>query len=139
MAFELNLEHRSKHVPFGGAYGDADIVVIGKDWSAAAFVWAFAANDGAASIDITLNAAAAGSQGVSASYDAGYVHPNTGAVVGATTLRPQIDEATLEALTGWPTAPAAREFYHNLLITPSGEPQLVYCYGTLTVYQGVGD
>lgn len=139
MAFELNLEHRSKHVPFGGAYGDQDIIVIGQDWSAATFLWAFGANDGVASPDISLANASAGSQGVSATYDADYVHPITGAVVGATTIRPQIDEATFEALTGWPTAPAARTFYHNLLITPSGGAQLIYCYGTMTVYQGVGD
>jgi hypothetical protein len=135
MAFEFN-PTAFKHVPWGGGSGLADIVVLGKDWSGATFLWQF----GAATdllIDISLANASAGSQGVSATYDAGYVHPETGAVVGATTIRPQIDEATLEALTY--SGVADLELAHTFYITPSGEPERVYCYGTMTIKQGVAD
>lgn len=138
MAFTWNFVHPSRHVPFGGATGDADVVYGLKDWSGATFVMAFAATEGG-SAAITLNNAAAGSEGVSASYDASYAHPETGVVIGATTIRAQINEATLEGLT-YPSDPGAPLIlYYDLLVTPSGEPQRVLCKGTLSVYQGVGD
>lgn len=140
MAFELNIEHPSKHVPWAGASGNGDIVRLGVDWSGASFKMTFAPSKGGTPISaMTLVGASAASQGISAAYDAAYVHPTTGAVVGATTIRPQIDEATMEALT-WPadvTAPLV--LYYDLLVTPSGQPQQVFCFGTFTIQPGVGD
>ncbi|PTR08671.1 MULTISPECIES: hypothetical protein [unclassified Novosphingobium] len=140
MAFELNIFHPSKRVPWGGASANADLVLVGTDWSAAAFSMSFAATQGGTAIaDIQLANAAAGSQGISASYDASYVHPETGAVVGATTIRPQIDEASLEALV-WGSDPTANLVLHyDLLVTPVGGVQQVFCYGTFTIQPGIGD
>lgn len=132
MAFEWSIFHPSKNVPL--LY---DFVVLGENLSGAAFRMTFAATQGAAAV-ITLNAAAAGLQGVSAAYNSAYLHPVTGAAVGATTLKVQIDEATLKALT-FPAAPTALKLAYDLLITPSGLPQRVHAYGTLTIAQGVGD
>lgn len=138
MAFRLDYSHPSRRVPFGGAVGDADIVYLGEDWSAAAFVMAFAAAEGSAAL-ITLTNASAGSQGVSATYDAAYLHPTTGATVGATIIRPLISETTLEALTYSSDPSAPLVLYFDLIVTPSGDQQRVFCKGTLSVYQGVGD
>lgn len=140
MAFELPIEHFSKHVPWGGASGDADIIEMGVNLTGAAFAMNFAtANGGTPIAGIALTTATAGSQGVSVTYDADYVHPETGEVIGASTIRPQIDEASLEALT-WgadPSAPLVLRY--DLLVTPSGTPQEVYCYGTFTLHPGIGD
>lgn len=140
MAFELNIFHPSKHVVFGGASGNGDIVLTGLDWSAATFRMSFSASQGGTPIaGMQLSNAAAGSQGVSASYDANFVHPETGAVVGATSIRPQIDETSLEALS-WGSDPAADLVLHyDLLVTPPGGVQQVFCYGTFTIQPGVGD
>lgn len=135
MAFELDIT-AFRRVPWGGATALADIIVLGKNWSAATFLWRFGAPADLL-MDISLGNASAGSQGVSATYDATYVHPDSGAVVGATTIRPQIDEATLEALTY--SGVADLEVAHTFYITPSGEPERVYCYGTMTIKQGVAD
>lgn len=140
MSFELPIVHMSRHVQWGGATGDADLIEMGVDWSGAAFAWNFSATPGGTPIaGLALATAAAGSQGVSATYDAGYVHPESGAVVGATTMRPQIGEAALEELV-WGSDPAAPlVLYYDFLVTPSGEPQRVHCYGTFTLYPGIGD
>jgi hypothetical protein len=138
MAFSFNISHHSRHTPWGGADGSADIVMLGVDWSAAAFQMALAYTLGGTPA-ITLPNASAGSQGVSATYDATYVDPDTGATVGATIIRPQINEVTFEALT-WPadtTQPLVMAF--DFLVTPSGEPQFVWFYGNMTIHPGVGD
>ena len=137
MAFTFPIVHNSKHTPWGGASGDADMVVLGLDWSGAAFVFTLAPLPGSAGV-ITLINQPAGTQGISATYDAGYVHPNTGLVVGATIIRPQIDEATFEALT-WGATDEPLVLAHDMLITPSGEPQFVWFDGAFTIYPGVGD
>lgn len=137
-SIEDNIIHRNKHTPFGGASGLEDWVEEGVDWSGATFVMTIAEAEGAAA-KITLNGATAGSQGISATFDAGHVSEVTGAVVGATTIRPQIDETTFEGLTTFPTAPAPYELVYDLLCTPSGEPQRVIYHGTFTIYHGVGD
>lgn len=135
MAFELNI-FAFRRAPWGGATGLADIVVLGKNWSAAAFLWQFGSPADLAA-DISLTTQTAGTQGVSATYDAGYLHPTSGAVVGATIIRPQIDETTLEALVYSGVADLLLE--HTFYITPSGEPERVYCHGSFTIKQGVAD
>ena len=137
MAFEKNYLHPNKSVPWGGSGGEVYIVFIGEDLSTAAFLWAFTAAIGTAPT-FSLATAAAGSQGVSAVYDANYVNPETGEVEGGTIVTPQIDEASFEALS-WTAPYDDKVFHHNLLVTPSGGAQRVDCYGTLTVSHGVGD
>lgn len=138
MAFSFPITHNSKHTPWGGASGDADMVMLGVDWSGAAFKMGIAALVGSTPL-ITLINETAGTQGISATYDAGYVDPITGETVGATIIRPQIDEATFEALTWGDDTTAPLALVHDFLITPSGEPQFVWFDGTFTILPGVSD
>lgn len=137
MAFTFPITHNSRHTPWGGATGDADMVYLGVDWSAATFRFTLAPLVGSAAL-ITLTNQTAGTQGISATYDAGYVDDVTGLVVGATIIRPQIDEATFEALT-WGATDEPLVLAHDMLVTPSGEPQFVWFDGVFTIYPGVGD
>jgi hypothetical protein len=133
------LEIPTRHAPFGGATGDWDIDVLGVNWSGAAFKLTAAASEGSAAL-FTLNAATAGSEGVSATYDAAMVDPISGAVAGGTTIRPQVDETTLEALS-WGSLALSEPLplFWELLVTPPGEPQRQFCCGTIKLYAGVGD
>lgn len=132
MAFQKNYTAFASAV-FGGASGRVFIDVLGQDLSGATYAWAFSETPGATA-EFTLTAASAGSQGVSASYDANMVHPVTGAVVGGTRIVPQIDEATLEGLTF--SGSADLNLVHTLYETPSGGSKRVRCEGILTVKQG---
>lgn len=125
-----------KGAPWGGSTNDVQIIILGEDWSAHTFSWKFATAEGGSAV-ITLANAGAGSEGISKTYDADYEHPTSGAVVGATIIVPQIDEATLEALTFSGAAPL--ELFHQLYVTPSGGAQFVERFGTLTVRQGISD
>lgn len=120
----------SKRVPWGGDAGDGDFIIEGVDWSGATFVFSIAPSEGAA-VSKTVTNAAAGSEGVSASYNGSYANEE-GAVVGATTIRVQLAEASMETL-------GAGEFVYDLLVTPIGESQRVLCKGGFTVEAGVGD
>lgn len=139
MAFEHDIFIPTTHAPFGGVTGDFDFIKVGVNWSAAAFAMKIATAPDVAAL-VTLANAAAGSQGFSATYDAAYVHPETGAVVGATTIRGQIDEATLEAIS-WGATPVTTDLplVYDLLVTPSGEPQRAWAYGAVTIRKGVSD
>lgn len=134
MAYELNIE-MYKHAPWGGETGLGDIVVYDVDWSGATFLWQFGAPDDLAP-DISLGNAAAGSEGVSATYGS-YTDPISGEVGFATVIRPQIDESTLEALTYSGVSDLSLE--HTLYITPSSEPKRVEAYGGVVVKQLVAD
>lgn len=135
--FEWDFSHYSRHVPWGGDTGEADIVILGKDWSLSTFVWTFADSQGG-TVRITLNNALPGAQGVSAVYDADYVDPETGEVTGATVITPLISETTFEGLT-WAAPAVPLTLSHDLLITPPGLSQLAYCFGQMTIEVGVGD
>lgn len=134
MAFELPVT-AFRHAPWGGINGSADIVRLAADWSGATFVWAFADGPGGTHL-FELTAAAEGSQGISSSYDSGYIHPTSGAIVGATTIRPQIDEATLSGLDDPDPVSDDIELYHTLYVTLPGENKRVFCYGIFTIKQG---
>lgn len=124
-----------KHAPWGGATGDGDIVVWDQDWSSATFLWQFGAPSDLAQ-DISLDNASAGSEGVSATYTTTYDHPTSGASGPATLIRPQINEATLEALTFDGVEDLILE--HTLYVTAAGVKR-VLVYGTATIKQGVAD
>ncbi|NOW44117.1 hypothetical protein FHW96_000244 [Novosphingobium sp. SG751A] len=128
-----------RRVPFGGASGDADIVVLGLDWSDATYAMQIRAAPGDTGDPlVSLANAAAGSQGISAAYDADYVHPITGATVGATTIRPQIDETTMEGLPVNPDDPASPIYlWWDMHVTAAGLPKAVFCQGKFTVDPGV--
>lgn len=129
MYFEYNIT-AFKHVPFGGDTGDGDIIREGVDWSAAAFTMAIAPHEGDAASK-TINSASAGSEGISATYDANYVN-DEGTQVGATTIRIYLLETSMETL-------GAGTFFYDLLVTPSGQAQRVLCRGSFTVLAGVAD
>lgn len=125
-----------RSIPWGGSSGDVAIIIVGEDWTGYTFAWKFALNEGAAA-SFTLSSVSAGSQGVVVSYDAGYLDPETSAVVGATTIIPQIDEATHEGLTFDGTKPL--EMFHTFYVTPTGQLQQIERYGKYTIRQGVQD
>tara|TARA_R110002167_G_scaffold180026_4_gene380155 strand:- start:45 stop:461 length:417 start_codon:yes stop_codon:yes gene_type:complete len=138
MAFERDIEHYSRHLPWGGASGDGDIVLFGVDYSSATFVMTIADEPGGTT-KFTLDNQTAGTQGVSAILEDPYTHPVTGEEDIATVVTLQIDEETFEGLSDWATPPEPLTFYYDLLATPSGAPQEAVCFGTFTIYPGVGD
>lgn len=126
-----------RRTPFGGAIGDGDFVEEGIDWSGATFRMELRDEPGnTATALVTLTNAAAGSQGISASYNAAW-EDDAGNVVGATTIRVQIDEATLEALALASDPAQDRVLHYDLHVTPSGQPKRVAWYGTFTLKPGV--
>jgi hypothetical protein len=132
MAFEKPIIHHSKHVPWGGS------IFVGEDVSTSTFKMSFAAAPGGAVL-VNLNPAAAGVQGVSVAYDADFIDPESGEVVGASTITPQMAETSLEGLT-WGDDPAADLVLHyDLTETPATGQQRIVCYGTFTIGAGVGD
>lgn len=136
MAVKLDIS-AFKRVPWGGASGYADLPVVGVDWSAAAFKMDIRICPGDATTPlVSLTNATAGSQGISATYDAGYVMPD-GEVVGATIIRPQIDEPTLEALALSARASDPVALSYDLHITPAGGVKSVVCFGAFTILPGV--
>lgn len=129
----------TRHAPFGGATGEWDFDVLGVDWSGATFIIAAAPNEGDTAT-FTLNNASAGTQGVSATYSATKVDPITGQIVGGTTIRPQVDEVTLEAISWGSTATSLPiSLFWECLVTPTGAPQRQICAGTIKLYRGVAD
>lgn len=137
-AFNYPIEHYSRHTQWGGAVGDADVIMFGPDYSDAAFVLALSASAGGAVLKQIINAAA-GSEGVSATFEANFTHPTTGEVGSATIVRPQINEVSFEALTWGTDASAPLTLNYDLLMTPVGAPQRAVCFGTFTLYPGISD
>jgi hypothetical protein len=136
-----DIVHSSRRVPFGGATGLRDFIETGVDWSGAAFVMTLAEAQGGAAV-ITLTNQTAGTQGMSATYDATYDYIGLDGVATngpATIIRPQIDETTLEGLTGFPPAPDPYKLVYQLLCTPVGELQRVIYEGAFAINHGVGD
>lgn len=133
MAFEKDYTAFASSV-FGGASGKVWIDIYGIDLSGAAFVWAFADAPGGTDVFGPLTNQTAGTEGVSATYDAGGIHPISNEVVGVTRIIPQVDESTMEGLTF--AGSADRVVHHTLYITPSGGSKFAYVDGELTIKQG---
>lgn len=134
MPFELNLT-AFRHAPWGGTTGLADLVRMHDDWSLAEFSWAFATSPGGPNA-FTLESAPEGAEGVSADYDPDYPHPESSETVGGTTIRPQVDQVTLENVSVSPPDKEDIELHHTLYVTPSGEPRRVLCFGRFTIKKG---
>ncbi|HUD30609.1 MAG TPA: hypothetical protein VMQ93_17210 [Novosphingobium sp.] len=137
-AFNYAIYHYSRHVPWGGAVGDADFILFGPDYSAAAFTLSLAAAQGGPALK-TIGNAGAGSEGISATFEDDFAHPVTGETGSATIIRPQIDEASLEALAWGPDLTVPLVLSYDLLMTPVGAPQRAICFGTFTLYAGISD
>lgn len=138
MAYEIDIAVRSKRVPWGGSTGEADIVILGIDYSAATFKMEIRPLPGdSATALVTLNNAAAGSEGISATYDEGYLDPESGATVGATIIRPQVNETTMEGLsTATPSDDSVDAFY-DIHMTPSGGAKTLLAFGQFNYHPGV--
>lgn len=127
-----------KRVPWGGISGEADIVIMGLDWSAGAFAMEVRRDPGStAAALISLGMASAGSQGISATYEVGYLHPDTGAVVGATIIRPHINETTLEGIAYGSDPGAPVELRYDIHATVTGRGKFVLMGGKFTILPGV--
>lgn len=127
-----------KRAPWGGISGDADIVVLGLDWSAGTFSMELRAEPGAQGAPlVALSTASPGAQGISASYDAGYLHPKTAATVGATIVRPQINETTLEGLAYGADPADPVTLFYDIHATVPGRGKFVVMGGKFIILPGV--
>lgn len=127
-----------KHAPWGGAKADADIVILGVDWSAGTFAMQFRNEPGDDGDPlIALGNASAGSQGISTTYEPEVAHPLTGELTSATIIRPQIDETTLEDLdlAADPARPA--KLHYDILATVSDFGKFVLLAGPAFIIPGV--
>lgn len=125
-----------KRVPFVEPDG-ATFAVVGPNWASAAYRMQIRQRPGdTGAALITLTTAAAGSQGISASYVAEYALPD-GTEAPATKVLIQIDEATLESLEMGTPYDEPVELFYDLHITPSGGTKINYCGGKFTIAPGV--
>lgn len=137
MAQELDIEVRSKRVQWGGSTGEGDIVWLREDLSAGTWKMEIRALPGDTGTALaTLNGASAGSEGISATWDAGYLHPDTGEAVGATTIRLQINEATMEGLATSTPGDDPVEAHYDVHLTLASVKRL-FAFGRFTYHPGV--
>lgn len=123
----------SKRVPWV-----ADLPVEGSDYSGGTFLMEVRQKPGdSGTALLTLGNASAGSQGISAVYDAAYPDPETGEAFGATVFTLRIAEASLEALSLATPADKPVELHYDFHLTPAGGDKFVLCRGTFTYYPGV--
>ncbi|MES2904639.1 MAG: hypothetical protein V4696_10680 [Pseudomonadota bacterium] len=133
MAVELNIVAVSKRVPWV-----EDLPVEGPDYSGGTFKMEFRQDPGdTGTALVTLNNASAGSEGISATYDADYADPETGEAFGATVFLFHINEATMEGLAVATPTRSPVVLHYDLHVTPSGGTKFVLCYGTFTYMPGV--
>lgn len=127
-----------RHVPYGGATGDFQFVELGVDWSDCAAQLQIRGLPGDTGTPLaSLAIAPAGSEGISAVYDAGYLHPVTGAVVGATLITIQISQTTLEAIPAPADVTQPQALAWDMHLTPPSLPKMQYAFGTFTLNPGV--
>lgn len=133
MPFPLDITVVSKRVPWV-----EDLALEGPDYSGGTFKMEIRQNPGdGGSALVTLNGAALGSEGISATYDAGYVDPETGETFAATVFVLRINEATMEGLAvGTPTDEPV-ELHYDIHVTPSGGTKFVLAYGAFIYNPGV--
>lgn len=129
LSFDLTA---SKRVPFVASFA-----IVGPDWSGAAYKLELRASPGGTGTAlVSIATASAGSQGVSAVYDATYELPD-GSEAPATTITIRITEATIEALSLADPSDEPLELWYDLHITPSGGDKLRYIGGRFTIEPGV--
>jgi hypothetical protein len=124
-----------KRTPF-----EKDIAIVGPDWSGATFLMHVRAQPGdTGSPLLSLANASAGSQGISAVYEADYTHVYDGQTLElpATILTLFIAEASLEALSLNNPTNQPLNLAYDLHITPSGGVKFVALQGAFTINPGV--
>lgn len=127
-----------KRVPWGGINGEADIPVLGVDWSAGTFVMQIRNEPGDTGDPlVSLENASAGAEGISASYVEEYAVPDSDQVVPATIIRPQVNETTLEALSLGADTSKPVVLHYDIHATVSGLGKFVLMAGTFTISPGV--
>lgn len=127
-----------KRVPWGGVSGEADIPVIGVDWSGGTFAMQIRnepGDSGAALVSLTN--ASAGAEGFSASFVTDYTDPVSGEEAEATIIRPQINETTLEGLAYGADPSDPVKLFYDIHATVSGLGKFVLMAGTFTIKPGV--
>lgn len=138
--FEDNIVHTSRHSPWTtGSLIDNDWWYGGVDLSNATDVRMTLCEAAGAAPVITLTEQADGStQGLWVTYHADWISPD-GIAMGASRIRPRIDEGTFEALDFGAAPLKPLVLTYDLLVTPSGEHQQPFCRGTFVIHPGVGD
>ncbi|NKI99578.1 hypothetical protein [Novosphingobium sp. SG707] len=128
-----------RHAVFGGVNGDGDFELLGVDYSADDFDMQIRAAPGMTGDPlINLGLAAAGSTGMVVSYHADWVHPVTGAVVGGTLLRIQINVGDLAALPYAADDPSQPlELAYDIRRQPLYGPSSILAEGKFIVNPGV--
>ena len=122
----------SKRVPFVGTFA-----IVGPDWSGASYAMQLRASEGSTGTAlVSLATASAGSQGISAAYDATYDLPDE-TTAPATEVTVRISESTIEALSLADPSDEPLELWYDLHITPSGGDKLRYMGGRFFIEPGV--
>ena len=122
-----------KRVPFIDS-----VAILGPNYTGAAFAMHIRNNTGDTGTPLVpLATAAAGTQGISVTYDASYIYNEAGNTAPASLILIQIDEATLEALTLNNPANEPMVLYYDLHVTPTGQAKRVELLGAFTIYPGV--
>lgn len=117
---------------------DRLIPVIGPNWTGGIYrIEVRPLPGGAGSPLITLTNAAAGTQGISATYDAAYALPDGSGTSPATVFRIRIDEVNLEALALASPAQNAVTLYYDFHVTPVAGDKFALCGGVFSIEPGV--
>lgn len=132
MTFPTHNIDAPKRVPFL-----RQIVVLGPDYTAGDFKMDLRASPGATGDPIVgLTKQTAGTQGISATYNAAYVY-GVGLTAPATIYLVQIDESTLEALSLADPSDEPLVLHYDLHVTPSGGAKYLQLQGEFRVFPGV--
>lgn len=133
MAAKIDIAVISKRVPWID-----DLAVEVVDYSSATFKMEIRQKPGdSGSPLVTLGNAAAGSEGISCTYDTAYVDPETGETFPASVIVFQVNETTMESLALGNPTDGAVDCAYDLHVTPSGGAKFVLCYGAFTYSPGV--
>lgn len=133
MAANIDITVISKRVPWVEA-----LPVEGPDYTGGTYALQIRQKPGDTGTPmVSLTKQAAGLQGISCTYNASYIDPETAQVFPASVFLFQIDEVAMEALaTGTPTDQPV-VCHYDLQITPVSGPKFVLCYGKFTYMPGV--
>lgn len=129
-----------KRVPFIDEDG-ATIVFVGENFAGGAYAMHIRNNPGDNGTPIlSLAGAAAGTEGISVTYDTEYVYVDENGAEQegpASLVLIQIDEATLEGLSLGTPSDKPVSLYYDLHITPSGASKRVVAEGKFIINPGV--
>ena len=135
MAIEFPIEC-FKRVPFI-EQGGCTLAILGPNWVGQAFLMQIRNNKGDFGTPlVSLTGQAAGTQGISATYDPLYIYNDAGNTAPATKLLIQIDETTVEnlALNNPTNTPLV---LHYDIHVGTGLTKRVEFFGTFTIQPGV--